>query len=242
VSATSLPYSLYDTAGPEAWWRRGVPVQRAADGGGRHPLYRWDRARLIQVLQERARELGRTPQRNDFPVAAPEAPHYRTFAYHFGSWTGALRAAGLVGADVVARDLSSSPDWTDAQLLEILRDTARRLGRTPERSDFLRATAGSPHYNTFKRRFGGWRGALEAAGLADPAGDRRRFVGRHWTDRELLAALSREAARLGRPPTSRDFRLASADAPSATTIIKRFGGWRHALAAAGLLPAAGSHQ
>lgn len=238
MSASSLPTALYDTAEREFWWKRSVDNADAAGPGGKHPLYRWDRARLILLLQERARQLGRTPQRNDFPVAAPEAPHYRTFAYHFGSWTGALRAADLVATDIVARDLSSAPEWTDAQLIKILRDAAERLRRPPERADFVHATGRSPHYNTFKRRFGGWRGALQAAGLPDPAGERRRFVGRHWGDADLLAALRREAARLGRPPTTRDFRLASAKTPSATTVVKRFGGWWNALAAAGLLPGA----
>ena len=50
--------------------------------------------------------------------------------------------------------------WTDAQLLDILRQTTRALGRLPIRREMR-----SPHATVYIVRFGSWKKAVKRAGL-----------------------------------------------------------------------------
>src|SRR5207237_9978939 len=69
----------------------------------------WPREDLLRILVEKARDLDRIPLRDDFPEATGTSPHYRTFADHFGTWTAALREAGLIGWQVTGPQVLSPP-------------------------------------------------------------------------------------------------------------------------------------
>lgn len=77
-----------------------------------------------------------------------------TLRRRFGSWRHALERTGLVSA---ARNVK----YTDEQLFSNLVDVWSRLGRQP-RHDNLTSETSRISVDSYKRRFGGWRKALEA--------------------------------------------------------------------------------
>jgi Homing endonuclease associated repeat len=63
---------------------------------------------------------------------------------------------------------------------------------------------------------------------------------RNWGRKQIIKALRRDAKRRGRPPRMREWTLATKARPCSGTVVTQFGGWRAALAAAGLgTPVAG---
>lgn len=96
------------------------------------------------------------------------------------------------------------------------------------------------HGSTIRRRFGGWRQALAAAGLA------HRYSGRTVSERmreqpargvsgeAMVSELQRVAALLGTSQLARTAFDAHADAMKASSVERRFGSWNAALRAAGL--------
>jgi Homing endonuclease associated repeat/HNH endonuclease len=72
----------------------------------------------------------------------------------FGSWVQALQRAGLVST---ARSIK----YKDAQLFSNLVDVWSHLGRQPRHDDLTSRTSRIA-VDSYKRRFGGWRKALEA--------------------------------------------------------------------------------
>lgn len=106
---------------------------------------------LIAALKKKAGELGRPPLERDWDLSAPSL---RTLIRRFGSWKEALSRAGLGWS----QNLHS-----DEELLSALRRRAEELGRVPRIEDFR---GERPAARTISRRFGSWRNALAAAGLA----------------------------------------------------------------------------
>lgn len=137
--------------------------------------------------------------------------------------------------------LDGLTDYSDAEILSELRRAAALVeGRALTIAEFARHSKVS--YNTLRRRFRGWKEALEAAGLG------RRYSGqslggrmrgprpaRGMSDAAILDALRAHARALGRG------RLTTADLKDhpflcAQTVGRRFGRWRDAMARAGLEP------
>jgi hypothetical protein len=198
----------------------------------------WSDAELVGILQAEAQRLHRRPRRDDFAVANIGRPHYRTFAYRFGSWTDALKAARLIGWAASWRDLAGSPRWGREELIRVLVTKARELRRLPIRDDFARASETAPHYRTFASAFGSWTAAVAAAGLTEQGISPRQLQVLHspWSEAELIDYLRQMAGRLGRLPQPSDFRSGSPDQPSAAVVRTRFRTFTRALQAAGLLP------
>ena len=119
--------------------------------------------------------------------------------------------------------------YTDEELLDALREyAADHDGRPPTRAE-ADDPGDLPGAKTYKRRFGSWNEALEAAGFAPHE--------RRWSDEELLDALREYAAdHDGRPPTIAEANDPSRELPVAQTFINRFGGWNAAIAEAGFEP------
>ena len=132
---------------------------------------------LLDLLRERAEELGRSPAQNEV--------HWTCRTYlraRFKNWPGALRAAGLSrSAGRCGKRLEEvRAEETEVQrLLEEVRRARETLGRMPHPSDLPEALRGLRcHYKT-------WGEVLSAAGVLDPAplpptGLWRRRTSRCW--------------------------------------------------------------
>ncbi|MHB9288155.1 homing endonuclease associated repeat-containing protein [Halobacteriales archaeon Cl-PHB] len=138
-----------------------------------------------------------------------------TYYRRFGSWPDTLEAAGFESRD------PESKIPTEELVVELQRIAEDVNGR-PTRSDMDEQGAFSNY--TYKRRFGSWADALEAADIegADDAGT--------ITDDELLDELSRLAEDLGESPTMSQ--MDDEGAYAASTYARRFGSWSGALEAA----------
>ena len=114
--------------------------------------------------------------------------------------------------------------FTDDQLLEELRASAARLGRSPTMKEFAADPGAGVHPQTVIEHFGTWNAAKRAAGLLP-----RRFVTRD----ELLGALRALGEELGRTPTVVDIKKRRGAMPSASLYWHTFGSLATALREAG---------
>ncbi|MCL9662184.1 hypothetical protein L2089_15930 [Paenibacillus hunanensis] len=81
-----------------------------------------------------------------------QTPSFSTIVRHYGSWSNALKAAGL------------DHTLSDENLIHILQTAAQQVSGKLT----IKAYAQSgmyPSYTTFMRRFGSWKAALQTAGL-----------------------------------------------------------------------------
>ena len=158
---------------------------------------------LIEILQYKAKELGRTPKSN-------EIKQFQTIVKHFGSFNQGLEAAGLA----FNRERSRSNPYTKEELIEILQHKAKKLGRTPTQREVKQAGIIQKHFGSFNK-------GLEAAGLPTNKKDQ--------TEEELIEYLQEKAKELGRPPQGNEIKHTGA-------IINCFGSFNKGLEAAGLTP------
>lgn len=114
--------------------------------------------------------------------------------------------------------------FSDEQLLDELRASASRLGRSPTMKEFAADPGAGVHPQTVIEHFGTWNAAKRAAGLLP-----RRFVTRD----ELLAVLRALGDELGRTPTVLDIKRRRGAMPSASLYWHTFGSLAAALREAG---------
>jgi hypothetical protein len=114
--------------------------------------------------------------------------------------------------------------YGDDEMLEQLRDCARRLGRSPTMREFAADRESTIHPQTVIARFGSWNRAKRLAGLAP-----RRFA----TREELLEQLRSLGEELGRVPTARDLDENRGRMPSKSLYWHTFGSLSTALREAG---------
>jgi hypothetical protein len=147
----------------------------------------------------------------------------------FGSWSEATRRAGLTHA---------LPDYSDAAIIEDLRRVSESFPNEPFTSAFYSAQ-GRYSPSCVKRRFGGWREALDAAGIGSrfegPLTTERMKSqpGRAMSNEEILAQIRAISARLGKAS------LAGADIVAnfeitQSQLFRRFGSVSAALRQAGV--------
>lgn len=179
------------------------------------------KADCIEMLQDLAADLGRTPTHEDVNERE-DLPHVWTFQDRFGSWSAALKAAGF----------GSNPGTPidDETLLDELESLTRELGRVPSGRDMDEHGAFSE--NVYLRHFGAWDDALAELNLP-PAPPRNRL-----SERELIEDL-REYANYSGPgrTASPSKRQLNEDGPHPYNVYTdRFGSWPAALVQAGLDP------
>jgi hypothetical protein len=180
---------------------------------------RYSQQWMIEKLQEMAARLGRSPTSVE-ATADPDIPSHTTYVKRFGSWTAALRAAGLpVDPRSVGYDRET--------LLEMLRGLVAELGRTPVCRELPQL--GLPCDATFAKHFGSWAAALAEIGLEPKVGNTR------YERDELLDVLRDLDRALGHPPSQAELREQEG-LPHPSTYKYRFGSWNKALEAAGLTP------
>jgi hypothetical protein len=114
--------------------------------------------------------------------------------------------------------------YSDEEILEQLRASARRLGRSPTMREFAADPETTVHPQTVIEHYGSWNAAKREAGLVP-----RRFA----TREELLRLLRDLGEELGRPPTARDIDERRGSMPSKSLYWHTFGSLTHALREAG---------
>jgi hypothetical protein len=114
--------------------------------------------------------------------------------------------------------------YRDEEMLEQLRASAERLGRSPTMREFAADPESTIHPQTVIARFGSWNRAKRLAGLTP-----RRFA----TREELLDQLRSLGEELGRVPTARDLDEHRGRMPSKSLYWHTFGSLATALREAG---------
>jgi hypothetical protein len=123
--------------------------------------------------------------------------------------------------------------YSDEQIVEELRASAARLGRSPTMREFSADPQTSVHPQTVIEHFGSWNAAKRSAGLVP-----RRFATRD----ELLGLLRELGEELGRPPTARDIDEHKGRMPSKSLYWHTFGSLANALREAGFDVAVGAER
>lgn len=142
---------------------------------------RYTDEQIVGELQACAERLGRSPTMREFAADKETTVHPQTVIEHFGSWNAAKRAAGLVPRRFATRE----------ELLGLLRELGRQLGRPPTARDIDEHKGRLPSKSLYWHTFGSLTNALREAGFDLPVGEERleRAV-------EQGAAMARELGRL----------------------------------------------
>lgn len=91
---------------------------------------KWTDKELIQIIQEKAKELGTTPKATDIITPNPS-----TFAYRFGSWNNALKMAGF---EPQQERIHKASVRTKEELITLLYDWSIRHNRAINSSDLIK--------------------------------------------------------------------------------------------------------
>jgi hypothetical protein len=124
--------------------------------------------------------------------------------------------------------------YTDAQILEALRAAAAH-GQGPlshTRYDAVSREVGGPSSARVIQRFGSWRTACEAAGVAP--GTAARAYSARWHRQSVADAVARYLSEEAATGTYADYQAWAAgreDRPSGPTVRNVMGGWNEAKAA-----------
>ena len=171
---------------------------------------------LLDQLRALAKKLGKTPTLKDVNDAS-SCPSAAYLCIRFETYNVALQAAGL--------ELNRTMDYSDEDLLDQLRALTKELGRTPRTRD-VNVASNCASSGVFRKRFGSFNAALQAAGLdLNPTAK--------YSDDELLDQLRVLTIELGRTPLIKDVNKSNKCA-SATTFNVRFASLSNALKIAGL--------
>lgn len=144
--------------------------------------------------------------------------HSTTLRSRFGSWRAALDLAGI--------NETVAPRWEvlgrEKILDEIQKYTAETNGRTAKRDEIASRLGISP--GTITRRFGAWSELLDEVGLSPVP------LGRRYSDDECHENVLKLWMHFGRQPRFAELNRAPS-AVGSKAYVKRWGGWRAALAA-----------
>ena len=136
-----------------------------------------------------------------------------TFRSRFNSWNNALQMAGLV--------IKKIP--TQQQLIEDIRNTANRLGKSTITSTEYELH-GMFTRQQVKRACKSWSNAMCDANL-QPTGFNTAGI----SENLLLEEIANVWLKIGKQPTTADFRKNKLFKYGLTTYTRRFGSWRNAL-------------
>lgn len=175
-------------------------------------------AQIIEALRAYHREHGVSPRDADWRARGLR-PNNVTISSRFGSWNGALYAAGLPARTIRV-------DWRDEDILVALKRYARDHGRPPRAADRVGLSGLYPSPALVITRFGSWSTALRAAWL-EPGNPPP------VTHEVIARALREYHDNHGQSPSTTAWK-ADRSRPSAEAIIRHCGSWARALELAGL--------
>jgi hypothetical protein len=142
---------------------------------------RYTDEQILAELKQCAERLGRSPTMREFAADKQTTVHPQTVIEHFGSWNRAKRQAGLVPRRFATRE----------ELLALLQELGRELGRVPTARDIDERRGKLPSKSLYWHTFGSLTNALREAGFDVPVGEERleRAL-------EQAVALSKQLGRL----------------------------------------------
>jgi hypothetical protein len=118
---------------------------------------------ILEELRACSVRLGRSPTMKEFADDPQTRVHPQTVIEHFGSWNKAKRLAGLVPRRFATRE----------ELLGLLQELGRRLGRVPTAKDVDASRGWMPSKSLYWHTFGSLTNALREAGFDVPVGEER---------------------------------------------------------------------
>lgn len=125
---------------------------------------RWSDEKMAAAFRNWYALHGRVPQAIDWERSTPEHPTEGTVCARHGRFESGVLAAGLVPEPV---PLGRKPRLSREKIAELLRVWTQAHGRVPVSSDWDFASDENPSNSAVRKYFkGGWRKALEFAGLA----------------------------------------------------------------------------
>lgn len=200
-------------------------MQQPTIGGRR----RWTQDEIVAAAHRHHVATGRQPGAEDWRLGGVGRPNTSTVLYHFGSWSGMIRAAGF-------KPLPSCRPvyWTQPMVIAALQRWHSENGRVPKMRDWHHPALWHPQAATVWRLFGSWTGGLQAAGLRKRG--RRRLANPLWSKEDIAAALLDHLLSTGSWPTCHSWGRAGRGHPCASTIKYRFGTWNAAKRYAGWDP------
>ncbi|MEK7156473.1 MAG: hypothetical protein AAB790_01550 [Patescibacteria group bacterium] len=177
----------------------------------------WDSKRVVNLI----RGLRRINVWLNSYYVQQHHPHLFSAARrHFGSWPVAV----LIEKALDQTQKLGKMLWTPELVIEVIR-SRHRQGLPLDN----KAVNGTPLQNAAYNRFGGWRQAVEAAGIEYPHAEKVTRKGGQWTT-ELVIETIKRMHENSEPLNHRDVKETTIYRASRTF----FGTWRKALAAAGL--------
>lgn len=174
---------------------------------GNYKTRRYTKEVLIEIIQEKAKTLNRTPKRSEIKEAC-------SVVRVFGSFSDGIVAAGL---KPTRRKFNRKPcnKTSNQEIIIEIQNKAKELGRTPKISE---VDIGKIAIN----KFGSWNKALQAAGL--------EVNQKSYTRSEIIQLFQEYAKENNRTPRQCDLSIND-------NVCRRiFGSWSEAVRAAGLTP------
>lgn len=167
---------------------------------------------LIALIQQEAKELGRTPLKKEFRYG-------KLVRYRFGSWKAFVERAGLelVRRNPEKRIRKQQHAIMEKRLIELVRQQTYQLGRVPEMAEFEERELVIENYDS-------WENFLQKTGLD------LNSPGSVWeklSKKELIALVQNRASELGRTPYMREFEFI-------VLALRKFGSWGNFLKYANL--------
>src|ERR687888_1886106 len=114
---------------------------------------RYTDEQILGELTQCAERLGRSPTMREFSSDPKTTVHPQTVIEHFGSWNKAKRRAGLVPRRFATRE----------ELLGLLQELGKRLGRVPTAKDVDASRGWMPSKSLYWHTFGSLTNALREA-------------------------------------------------------------------------------
>lgn len=135
----------------------------------------WTSERLLEKIQEFNAQNGRPPKANEWLERVPIVDGHRIWPSpsemirEFGSWSRAIRAAGLKPQHEKKRLKHEEPPqvirrWTNEEILTLIQQWHTEHGIIPTQTDWMNKND-YPGPSTVKKHFGTWSDAIKEAGL-----------------------------------------------------------------------------
>lgn len=115
---------------------------------------------MLDILRKLAKKMGRTPKVRDIENI-PGVPDPKTYIGYFGGFNKALEKAGL--------KITLKRSYTDEEIIQALRELARKFGRRPNNRDIVEASKRREcaSDDTIRIRFGSMERAFERANIEE---------------------------------------------------------------------------